>query len=316
MLPADILRRVAAQDVLGMKPTDYDLPSSLKLNEAISQAWTRALAHWADFQEARAALLEDDETGTVVTRQQWVMPLLEILGFGKLRQQRSPEIDGKTYPIQFFWQQVPLHLLGCKLPIDRRTRGVTGAAASSPHSLVQEFLNRSDDHLWAVLTNGLQWRILRDNVSLSRQAYVEFDLESMMEGEVYSDFALLWLVCHVTRFEAEQLEQCYLEAWSHLAVEEGTRILGGLRQGVTEAIQQLGEGFIGHPANDALRDLLRSGELDKQELYREILRIIYRLLFLFVAEDRDLLLAPDASHEARDAYRQYYSTKHLRDLAD
>lgn len=316
MLPADLLRRIAAQDVPGMKPTDYDLPTSLKLNEVISQAWTRALAHWTDFQAAREALREDDETGTVATRQQWLMPLLEILGFGKLTQQRAPEIEGKTYPIQFFWQHVPLHLLGCKLPIDRRSKGVTGAASSSPHSLVQEFLNRSDDHLWAVLTNGLQWRVLRDSVSLSRQAFVEFDLESMMDGEVYSDFVMLWLLCHVTRFEAEKPEQCLLETWSHLAVEEGTRILGGLRNGVTEAIQQLGEGLVGHPRNDSLRDLLRSGELDKQQLYREILRIVYRLLFLFVAEDRGLLHSPDASDEAKDAYRHYYSTTRLRDLAD
>jgi hypothetical protein len=30
--------------------------------------------------------------------------------------------------------------------------------------------------------NGLRLRILRDNVSLTRQAYVEFDLEAMMNG--------------------------------------------------------------------------------------------------------------------------------------
>ena len=206
MLPADILRRIAAQDVEGMKPADYGLPTSLKLNEAIGQAWTLANGHWQDFQTARASILESDATGTLATRQHWIMPLLEILGFGKLPQQKSHEIEGKTYPIQFFWTHLPLHLLGCKLPIDRRTKGVAGAAASSPHSLVQEFLNRSDESLWAILTNGLQLRILRDNHSLSRQSYVEFDLESMMDGQVYSDFSLLWLLCHVTRFESEKPE--------------------------------------------------------------------------------------------------------------
>ena len=320
MLPADVLRRVAAQSVDGMKSTDYDLPTSVRLNEAISQAWTRALAHWQDFQAARADILDEDETGTVTTRKLWLMPLLEILGFGRLEQQKSPIIEEKSYPIQFGWQQVPIHLLGCKLPIDRRTRNVAGAATASPHSTVQEFLNRSDEHLWAILTNGLQLRLLRDNHSLSRQAYVEFDLESMMDGEVYSDFAMLWLVCHVTRFAGEKPESCWLECWSQLAAEEGTRVLGSLRDGVEKAIEAIGKGAVSHPANDELRDLLRSGALDKQELYREILRTVYRLLFLFVAEDRDLLLLPRTDDDSREAargyYRRHYSTHRLRELAD
>ena len=67
---------------------------------------------------------------------------------------------------------------------------MAGAARLSPHSLVQEFLNRSEHHLWGVVGNGLRLRILRDNISLTRQAYVEFDLESIMEGEIYTDFDL------------------------------------------------------------------------------------------------------------------------------
>jgi hypothetical protein len=31
------------------------------------------------------------------------------------------------------------------------------------NGLVQEFLNRSDRHLWAIVSNGLRLRILRDN---------------------------------------------------------------------------------------------------------------------------------------------------------
>ena len=316
MLPADILRRIAREDVEGMKPQDYDLPSGLKLNEAITQAWTRALAHWEDFKEVRAAIPAHDETGGQPTRQKWLMPLLEILGFGKVPRTKSQEIDGRPYPIQFFWDKVPLHLLGCKLPIDKRTKGVAGAATNSPHSLVQEFLNRSEEHLWAILTNGLQLRVLRDNASLSRQAFVEFDLEAMMDGEVYSDFALLWLICHVTRFEGKTPEACQLERWSNLAAEDGTRILEDLRFGVATAIERLGRGALGNPANDALRDALRSGDLDKQELYREILRVVYRLLFLFVAEDRDLLFAPESDETARARYRRFYSTTRLRTMAD
>ena len=112
-----------------------------------------------------------------------------------------------------------------RIDLDRRTAGVAGAARTSPHSLVQEFLNRSDDHLWGFVSNGLRLRILRDNVSLTRQAYVEFDLEAMMDGEVYADFVLLWLLCHQSRVEGERPEQCWLEKWSQPPRQNGTRAL-------------------------------------------------------------------------------------------
>jgi hypothetical protein len=129
---------------------------------------------------------------------------------------------------------------------------------------VQEFLNRSDDHLWGFVSNGLRLRILRDNISLTRQAFVEFDLEGMMEGEVYADFVLLWLLCHQSRVETDKPEECWLERWARAAQEQGTRALDRLRDGVEQAIKALGRGFLAHPANAALRGNLRSGELDKQ----------------------------------------------------
>ncbi len=116
--------------------------------------------------------------------------------------------------------------------------------------MVQEYLNRSEKHVWGFVSNGLQLRILRDNISLSRQAFVEFDLESMFEGEVYSDFALLWLLCHQSRVEAAKPEDSWLEKWSKLAKDQGTRVLAELRRGVANAISALGQGFIGHPKND------------------------------------------------------------------
>lgn len=51
--------------------------------------------------------------------------------------------------------------------------------------------------------------------------------------------------------------------------------------------------------------------------YRQVLRLVYRLLFLFVAEDRNLLLLPGEEKEtARLRYVRYYSTSRLRHLAE
>src|SRR5690606_25011333 len=74
-------------------------------------------------------------------------------------------------------------------------------------------------------------------------------------------------------------------------------------------------GFLAHPANTALRDALRYRELTEDEYQRQLLRVVYRLLFLLVAESRDLLLAPDATEVARQRYRSFYSVERLRKLA-
>src|SRR5205823_437427 len=184
------------------------------------------------------------------------------------------------------------------------------------HSLVQELLNRSEGHLWGIVSNGLHLRILRDNVSLTRQAYVEFDLEALMNGEVYADFVLLWLLCHQSRVEAERPEECWLEKWSRAAHQQGTRALEQLRNGVEKAITFLGGGFLAHPANATLREKLRSGQLSAQDYYRQVLRLVYRLIVLFVAEDRNILFHPGADQAARERYTQYYSTARLRRLAE
>jgi hypothetical protein len=327
LLPPDLLRRVLdpKEKIPGTQPEDYGLPKGERLNEVITQSWNRLRKHWAEFRAA-AANLSEGEPGTGLTNDRWSLPLLRELGFGLLPTSAGPEVGGRTYAINRFFGPVPLHLVGCGLSLDRRAAGVRGAAAANPHGLVQEFLNRSPGHMWGIVANGLRLRLLRDSQALSRQSFLEFDLESMFAGEVYSDFVLLWLMGHATRFaprEADRPETCWLEQWTKLADEQGTRALGDLRGGVERALQILGEGFTGHPKNATLRDALRTGQVPLADFHGQLLRVVYRLIFLFVAEDRTLdgrsLLHPrddsDAARLARERYAAHYSTARLRELA-
>jgi hypothetical protein len=327
LLPPDLLRRVLdpREKLEGTQPEDYDLPEGERLNDVITQSWNRLRKHWAEFRAASSNLPEG-EPGTGLTNDRWNLPLLRELGFGPLPTSAGPAIGGRTYAINRFIGPVPVHLVGCGLSLDRRAAGVRGAAAVNPHGLVQEFLNRSPGHLWAILSNGLRLRVLRDNQALSRQSFLEFDLEAMFAGEVYSDFVLLWLMAHATRFaprEADRTETCWLEQWTKLAAEQGTRALGDLRGGVERALQILGEGFTSHPKNTALRDALRTGHVTPVDFHGQLLRVVYRLIFLFVAEDRTIdgqsLLHPrddsQAARLTRERYAAHYSTARLRELA-
>ena len=327
LLPPDLLRRALdpRSGLSGMKPDDYTLAAGERLNETITQSWNRLRKHWAEFQSA-AGHLPEGEAGTGLTNDKWSLPLLRELGFGLLPASAGPEIGGRTYAIRRFFGPVPIHLIGCGLSLDRRAAGQRGAASVNPHGLVQEFLNRSEAHLWAIVSNGLRLRILRDNQALSRQSFLEFDLEAIFSGELFSDFVLVWVMTHASRFtprDGDRPETCRLEEWTREAEQQGARALGELRGGVEHALQSLGEGFASHSRNSALREALRSGELGLDDFHGQLLRVVYRLIFLFVAEDRVLdgqpLLHPpddsDAARTARERYARYYGTARLRELA-
>ena len=317
LLPVDLLQRILDGDKAlgGLLPEEYNMAKGERINEAINRSWNRLTGIWPAFQQSMKRLAENDP-GTGMTRDRWLLILFQELGYGRLPVARSLEVGGKSYPISHTWQNVPIHLVGCHVELDKRTAGVSGAARTNPHGLVQEFLNRSEKSLWGFVSNGLTLRLLRDSATLTRQSYVEFDLGSMFAGEVYSDFVLFWLLCHQSRVEAERMEDCWLEKWYRAARDEGTRALENLRIGVEKSIEALGTGFIAQPANRAIREVLQSGILTKQQYYRQLLRLVYRLIFLMVAEERQLLHPKDATPESVALYDSYYSVGRLRRLAE
>ena len=321
LLPADLLSRlVAARDVRGVASGDFHLGAGESVREAANRSWSYLTGVWAGYRAALEQLPETDRA-TSLTRERWLQVLFGQLGFGRLPTTPAGGIvaDGKAFAISHRWEHVPVHLLGWRVELDRKAAGVAGAADAAPQSLVQECVNRSDEHLWAMLSNGRVLRLLRDSTSLVGSAYVEFDLEAIFEGELFSDFLLLFTLCHQSRVEQLTEEggaaDCWLERWRTDALESGTRALEQLRDGVRAAIETLGTGFLQHPGNASLRDDLASGALSREDYRQALLRLVYRLLFLFVAEDRNALLDPGAPAGARARFDGYFSTARLRSLA-
>ncbi|MFV2088270.1 Eco57I restriction-modification methylase domain-containing protein [Micromonospora sp. LOL_021] len=199
-----------------------------------------------------------------------------------------------------------MHLIGWNADLDKPA----AAGGVRAQSMVQECLNRSDAHLWGVLSNGRQLRLLRDSNALATAAYVEFDLEAIFDGELFSEFVLLYRLLHVSRFDVAEgaaPSTCWLERWRTDAISTGVRALEYHREAVKKALQTLGTGFLKHPANGQLRR-----ELDVDELHAALLRLVYRLIFLFAAEDRDALHPPGTSDLIRERYAAYFSSARLR----
>jgi hypothetical protein len=318
LLPSELLSRLSTgRDVDGLGSADFHLAAAETVREAANRVWAYLRGAWASYQEALAKLPEGDRA-TSLTRERWLLVMLDQLGYGRVPTTHAGgiELEGKSFPVSHVWGPVPIHLLGARIDLDRRTPGVAGAAGASPQSMVQELLNRTDTHLWALLSNGRVLRLLRDSTSLVGSAYVEFDLEAIFEGELFSDFLLLFTLCHQSRVEVRDAEQrpssCWLEVWRDTALETGTRALTQIRDGVVVALETLGNGFLAHPGNAGLRSRLDAGALTVEDVNHALLRVVYRLLFTFVAEDRGVLLDPDASPDAVRRYHEYFSTDRLR----
>ena len=150
--------------------------------------------------------------------------------------------------------------------------------------------------------------------------------------KVYADFYLLFCLCHQSRVEIrgtgsdddrQNPEDCWLEDWANQADQQGTRAREKLRDGVEAAIKALGAGFLTskHQSRSAIRQKLATEELSTQDYYRQLLRLVYRLLLLLVAEEKrdesgdNLLHPPGTSPEVRERYARYYGVGRVRSLA-
>ncbi|MFD2449046.1 Eco57I restriction-modification methylase domain-containing protein [Vogesella fluminis] len=243
-----------------------------------------------------------------------------VLCFGDLKAVGQITLDERLFPIGFVAGEgrVPVVFAAHDQGLDRpSTLHGDGTRRRSPFLLAQEYLNASEGVLWAVVSNGLKIRILRDNPSLTRPAYIEADLEAIFGEGLYPDFTALWLLAHASRFGKAGSESvdCPLERWRNTAQEDGIRARDRLRIGVTEALRALGTGFLAHSANTELRHRLEAGELTTQAYFEQLLRLVYRFIFLATIEDRELVFAPDASAEAKARYLTGYSLTRLRQLA-
>ncbi|SDC78147.1 Methyltransferase domain-containing protein [Geodermatophilus telluris] len=318
LLPSDVLSAVLGGSLDGLRSTDYHLAGE-NPREASARVWTHLLGVYRRFRDDLARLPEGDPA-VGLTRERWLTAVLSELGYGRVPVTGAGGLTAgdKQYPVSHLWGSTPIHLLGWGVPLDKRTPGVPGAAQRAPHAMVQELLNRTDDYLWAIVSNGRALRLLRDSTTLTGQAYVEFDLEAMFDGELFAEFALLYLLAHQSRVEVPAdgvLSDCWLERWRTTAISQGVRALNLLRDGVQDALETLGTGFLQHPANARLREDLAGGAIRLEDLHAALLRTVYRLLFWAVAEDRDALHAPDTPRDVRDRYAQHFSSGRLRRLA-
>ena len=316
LLGADWLGKVAQLRADAQEPADYRVPKGLQIRDEIARSWRIAQAC---FQEMEAGRASGGDTSVLADRF-LVAFLRDAFCFTSIQRVKPEPIDERMYPVRVFafGDRVPvvsapagsgLDTLLPEFGDDRRRRSAFG--------LLQEYLNAAGVALWGLATDGFSLRIARDNASLTRPAWIEADLRRIFTEHLYHDFAALWLVAHESRFgrAEDPPENCPLEVWREAGREQGTRARDKLSEGFRQALRVLGQGFLSHAANRKLRSALHAGDLTKDGYFGQLLRLVYRLVFLLTVEERHLLHLKDASDSVRELYAEGYGLRRLRDRA-
>ena len=316
ILSADILDKISQEELSGQTAGDFGFSGNTKVKDEIARAWADAQDMWRVYKR-RIDHLKDTDYGTSETRKFWIVPLLEMLGFDA-GIARAETVNGKSYAISHRVQNLdnfPVHIMGFRDSLDKkRTRS---GPRMSPHGLVQEYLNLTE-HLYAIVANGTYLRLLRDSSRLIKLSFIEFDLASMLDDDHFADFAIMYRLLHASRMpqKMELGAESLVEQYHQDALDFGSRIRNGLSQAVESSIRMLGEGFLAHPENEHLRELISDNRLSADTLYEYLLKLIYRLLFLMVIEERDLVYPKGCDKKKRQIYYDYYSVSSLRRLSE
>lgn len=328
-LSDDVLRSVEQDNTfVGNREQDFGIDTST--GSAIDYAWSSLRNDWKFFRE-RSTL--NDPYGTRRARD-FMERLLSNLGYHLERQTSFINVNGKGYDITYInpdLKDLPVTVVGDKTgeadidtldkcSLDYRAKGQQ--RKKSPHATMLEYLN-STEHVYGIVSNGQTIRLLRNSGQLVKLTYIEFDLRRMVEEDKYTEFCLLFRLLHASRFRAVGDTSCILEQWFNMSIESGNRIRAGLSAAVQKTMESIGNAVISGQGdgNDALRAAIISGEADEKILNKELIHFIYRLLFLFIIEERNLVYQiPDSPEHPdyirlchfQEIYKQYYTASRFR----
>ncbi|RUM43309.1 MAG: hypothetical protein DSY35_03830 [Desulfurobacterium sp.] len=246
-----------------------------------------------------------------------IRPVLELLGFSFFRQKSiskkrldvpdfvlfGNEEDREEFARGRRWNKA-LAILEAK----RWDRDVERDVGQILRYLSVAEVESNGKVVWGILTNGRVWRLYYHKFPSRAEGYVEFNLEKAVRKKDVNTVKLFYLLLRKEAFTpTEWRRKSFLE----LALEEGKkweeRVSENLENRVFfDVFPSIAKGFI---ENAVKKGRKRDDELLK-EVYENTLILLYRILFLFYAEDRGLLPVYDEN------YRPYSFTRIREEIAE
>lgn len=320
LISPDQVVKVASTTPDQKTAAEYSCPKGVSLRDEITRYFQIGKAIWKSFASI--------ETPTQQLTEAFVEELLNS-AFGFELKRAGPRARGdRRFAIAFEGSEgrVPVVVTAPLSPEEDgkskdaftvgRTQFGDGAngriAKRSAALLLQDWLNANADFYWGLVFAGDRVRLMRDNASFTRPAFIEADLGAIFRDDMFAEFTAWWLLTHASRFgkAGAPPSEAPLEHWREAGMEAGTAVRDKLRGNVESALLAIGKGLLGH--NPELRRKIDDSELSMQSLFEQMLRTVYRLIFLAVAEDRDLLHAPGTARATKQLYQENYGFAYLR----
>lgn len=321
LISYDLLERFDRdlEHVSGQKAKDFGLDSAVNMRQEINRAWEDASRQWLTFKSRKERLKETDK-GTTETRTHWMMPFFSILNYNLEFQKEAEVVGEKLYEISHRDLQrdsFPVLIISYRDALDKKPEA--SRLRMSPHALLQDYLNNTE-HIFGLVTNGLQLRLLRDTGRISKPVYAEFNLEKIFEESLYAEFVLLYRLLHASRMPQRRdlATESIVEQYHQDAIESGGRIRNQLSKAMEHSIKALAKGLVQHPLNNELRQQIADGKLNEEKFYRVLLRLIYRILFLMTIEERRLVYPENAdvkTQQLSNIYDLCFAIERLRKLS-
>ncbi len=339
LLSDDTLHNIERDNML-IGNRDQDFGMDISVSSAIDYVWSSLRNDW-NFYKERAnneRFVNKDPYGTRRARD-LMERLFQSLGYSLDRQATNIEVAGTNYDISYTCHdlgKMPFIIIGVgisadgsidtldKCSLDYRAKG--GMRKKSAHATMLEYLNATEN-VYGIISNGQLLRIIRNSGQLVKLTYIEFDLHRMLEEDKYTEFCLMFRLLHASRFRTSGDEPCVMERWFNMSIESGNRIRNGLSRAVQTTMETIGNAVLTYKGegNDALRRAFADDTMDAAKLNKELIHFIYRLLFLFIIEERGLVYqtpdsvdAPDYKQQCQwqDIYKKYYAASRLRRLSE
>ena len=339
LLSDDILHHIEREKTL-LGNRDQDFGMDISVSSAIDYVWSSLRNDWNFYKERANSerLVNRDPYGTRRARD-LMERLFQNLGYSLDRQATNIEVAGTNYDISHTCHdlgKMPFIIIGEGISADGSIdtldkcsldyRGKGGRRKKSAHATMLEYLNATEN-VYGIISNGQILRIIRNSGQLVKLTYIEFDLRRMLEEDKYTEFCLMFRLLHASRFRTSGDEPCVMERWFNMSIESGNRIRNGLSRAVQTTMETIGNAVLTSEGegNDALREAFANGTMDATQLNKELIHFIYRLLFLFIIEDRGLVYqipdSPDAPDykqlcQWQDIYKKFYAASRLRHLSE
>lgn len=334
LLSDDILHSIERdQNLMGNREQDFSI--DISTSAAIDYVWSSLRNDWRFYKERSGV---NDPYGTRRSRE-LMERLFQSIGYSLVKQTANVEVGGRGFEISHLCPDLanmPMIVVGEKVvdeggidtldkcSLDYRAKGAR--RKKSPHATMLEYLNATEN-VYGIVSNGATIRLLRNSGQLVKLTYIEFDLRRMLEEDKYAEFCLMFRLLHASRFRADGDEPCVMERWFNMSIESGNRIRNGLSAAVQKAMETIGNTACREAGegNETLRKALAEGSLQADGLNKELIHFIYRLLFLFIIEDRNLVyqIPDDADGEEykricrwQEIYKHNYAASRFRRMSE